>query len=99
MQVFAPSIFPFTVTLPQMIARFQGYALTKTALCHPIKHCCFLFFLILTTQQKMVEGWQRFTTSDFDVDLVQGNHLFVYNADVRDDWFESITDFLTGEGF
>jgi surfactin synthase thioesterase subunit len=49
--------------------------------------------------QEMVEGWRKFTTSDFDVELVQGNHLFVYNANVRDSWFESITDLLTGEGF
>lgn len=47
----------------------------------------------------MVEGWRKFTTSDFDVELVHGNHLFVYNADVRDSWFESITDYLTAEGF
>ncbi len=56
-------------------------------------------FLSQPNLQEMVEGWRKFTTSDFDVELVQGNHLFVYNADVRDSWFESITDLLTGEGF
>jgi surfactin synthase thioesterase subunit len=47
----------------------------------------------------MVEGWRNFTRSDFDMELIQGNHLFVYNADARDSWFESITDLLVAEGF
>jgi len=33
------------------------------------------------------------------MELIQGNHLFVYNADARDSWFESITDLLVAEGF
>ncbi len=49
--------------------------------------------------REMVEGWRTFTTTDFDIELVPGNHLFVYNADVRDGWFETIADFLVAEGF
>ena len=110
-QLSAPSISPFTATLPPKTARFQGYVLgkrgTKTKhLPYLRKSYVFITLVLLLTFslpnksiQEMVEGWRRFTTSEFDVELVQGNHLFVYNADVRDSWFESITDLLTGEGF
>lgn len=47
----------------------------------------------------MVEGWRAFTTADFSLEQIQGNHLFVYDADARDAWFESVTDTLVAEGF
>jgi glutamate synthase domain-containing protein 1 len=49
--------------------------------------------------QEMVDGWRSFTTGEFQMELVRGNHLFVYDNAVRDSWFETITDVLTGEGF
>lgn len=47
----------------------------------------------------MVEGWRAFTTAEFSIEQIQGNHLFVYDADARDSWFESITDTLVAEGY
>ena len=47
----------------------------------------------------MVEGWRSLTTSEFDLEQIRGNHLFVYDADARDSWFETIGDILMGEGF
>lgn len=47
----------------------------------------------------MVEGWRSFTTCEFGVEQIRGNHLFVYDVDARDSWFETIADILTGEGF
>lgn len=47
----------------------------------------------------MVEKWKNFTTGDFQIESVPGNHLFVYDNDVRDGWFDSIADTLVGEGF
>lgn len=51
------------------------------------------------TKQEMVEGWRAFTTAEFSIEQIQGNHLFVYDADARDSWFESITDALVAEGY
>jgi hypothetical protein len=49
--------------------------------------------------QEMVSAWRDFTTGDFSMERVNGNHLFVYDHGVRDEWFETITDTLVGEGF
>ncbi len=60
-----------------------------------------LFFvsLLRPNTQEMVEGWRAFTTAEFSIEQVRGSHLFVYDADARDSWFESITDALVAEGF
>lgn len=46
-----------------------------------------------------MDAWRCFTTNEFTLELVRGHHLFVYDNATRDEWFETITDVLTGEGF
>lgn len=49
--------------------------------------------------QDMVAAWKEFTSDEFTIECIHGNHLFVYDNAVRDEWFEIICDVLTGEGF
>lgn len=44
--------------------------------------------------EDMVKGWEAFTTADFELHKIEGNHLWPLAADPKTTWLRMITDRL-----